>query len=260
MPKKAKRELVVEPFRLERPYQLPLKDYFYGGGKRAVAVWHRRAGKDTTALDLTKILAVQRVGLYWHMLPTLAQARKVIWDGIGKDGQRVMQTWRANDGLVTNENKADMKLDLVNGSIWQLVGSDNYDSLIGSNPLGVVFSEWSVADPRAWEFIRPILAENGGWALFIYTPRGRNHGYRTYQMAKQNPNWFCELLTVDDTSAIPAEAIQDDRDAGMPPEVVEQEYWCSFDAPLQRERTSPGSSLVALHTRESVDNPGGNSA
>ncbi|MBL4849011.1 MAG: spondin domain-containing protein, partial [Planctomycetes bacterium] len=25
--------------------------------------------------------------------------------------------------------------------------------------------------------IRPILAANGGWAIFAYTPRGRNHGY-----------------------------------------------------------------------------------
>lgn len=238
------RTLDVRPFRVERPYQLPLKDYFYGGGTRAVAVWHRRAGKDTTALDLTKILACQRVGLYWHMLPTLAQARKVIWDGIGKDGKRVMQSWRADQGLVVDENKADMKLGLANGSIWQLVGSDNYDSLIGSNPLGVVFSEWSVADPRAWEFIRPILAENGGWALFIYTPRGRNHGYRTYRMAKENPNWFCELLTVDDTHVISHEAIQDDREAGMPPEVVEQEYYCSFDAPLHGAIYGPQMSAA----------------
>ena len=30
-----------------RPYQRPLWDYLMGGGKRACAVWHRRAGKDT---------------------------------------------------------------------------------------------------------------------------------------------------------------------------------------------------------------------
>jgi len=31
-------------------------------------------------------------------------------------------------------------------------------------------------DPRAWDFIRPILAENGGLAVFNFTPRGANHG------------------------------------------------------------------------------------
>ena len=60
--------------------------------------------------------------------------------------------------------------------IWQMAGSDNFDSLVGSNPVGVVFSEWALSHPDAWEYLRPILVENDGWALFIYTPRGRNHG------------------------------------------------------------------------------------
>jgi hypothetical protein len=66
-------------------------------------------------------------------------------------------------------NETDMLIELDNGSIIQIVGSDNYDSLMGSNPVGCVFSEYSLQDPRAWEFIKPILRENGGWALFIYT-------------------------------------------------------------------------------------------
>src|SRR5262245_10054493 len=33
-----------------RPYQRRLWSYLEGGGKRAVAVWHRRAGKDEVCL------------------------------------------------------------------------------------------------------------------------------------------------------------------------------------------------------------------
>ena len=49
-------------------------------------------------------------------------------------------------------------------------GSDNFNSLVGSPPVGVVFSEWALADPTGMGLPRPILAENGGWALFISTP------------------------------------------------------------------------------------------
>ena len=34
------------------------------------------------------------------------------------------------------------------------------------------------------EYLRPILVENEGWALFIYTPRGRNHGHAIDLRAK----------------------------------------------------------------------------
>ena len=219
-----------------RPYQKPLWQFFRGGGNRAVAVWHRRAGKDATAIEITKEMAVGRVGTYWHMLPTLQQARRVVWDGIDRSGNRVLDHfpgWR-NPGtqLVKHLRNDEMKLELQNGSIWQLVGSDNYNSLVGSNPVGVVLSEWSLTDPAAWDFIRPILAENGGWALFIYTPRGRNHGYVTYETARKNDNWFCEVLTVEDTAAIPLEAVDQERKDGMAEEMVQQEFYCSFDAPL----------------------------
>ena len=51
-------------------------------------------------------------------------------------------------------------------------------------------------------------------------------------MARENPNWFAQALTVDDTGAVPMEAIDEDRASGMPEEMIQQEYWCSFDAPL----------------------------
>lgn len=96
----------------------------------------------------------------------------------------------------------------------------------------MVFSEYSLADPAAWDFIRPILAENGGWALFPYTPRGNNHGHTLYEMARNNPDWHCSKLTVDDTKAIPMSIIESERAAGMSEEMVQQEFYCSFEAPL----------------------------
>jgi phage terminase large subunit len=111
---------------------------------------------------------------------------------------------------------------------------------VGANPVGVVFSEWSLADPRAWDFVRPILAENGGWALFIYTPRGRNHGARLLDMARAEPGWFSQVLTVEDTGAVPMDVIDQERrelvrqygedDADK---LIRQEWYCSFDAAIR---------------------------
>lgn len=217
-----------------RYYQVPLWSYLEKGGKRAVAVWHRRAGKDATALNWTVTSAFSRPGLYWHLLPTYNQGRKIVWDGITKDGRKFLDAW-PQDAIVA-KNNTEMKLEVNTGqganSIWQVVGTDNVDRLVGSNPIGCVFSEYSLQDPRAWDYIRPILAENGGWALFIFTSRGRNHGYDILEMAKRNPRWFGEVLTVSDTGVVSPEAIEEEREAGMPEEMVQQEFYCSFDAAL----------------------------
>lgn len=213
-----------------RPYQLPLWKYMEGGGKRAVAVWHRRAGKDLSSINWCAVSALTRPGLYWHLFPTYNQGRKIAWDGMTRDGRKFLEhfpkeMWEA-------VNNTEMRLTLKNGSIYQVVGTDNVDRLVGANPVGVVFSEYSLQDPRAWDYIRPILAENGGWALFIYTARGRNHGYDLLNVAKKNENWFQQVLSVEDTRAIPLSAIDEERASGMPEEMIQQEFYCSFDAPL----------------------------
>ena len=212
-----------------RHYQMPLWRYLERGGKRAVAVWHRRAGKDSCTLNWTAKAALQRVGVYFHMLPELKHARKVVWDAIDAQGRRMIDQVFPPD-IRESATENDMKIRLANGSVWQLVGSDNYDAIVGTNPVGVVFSEWALSDPRAWDFVRPILAENGGWAVFIFTPRGENHAADLYRMAKESPQWFAELLTVDNTQAISRDAVDAEREAGMPQALIEQEFFCSFEA------------------------------
>lgn len=212
-----------------RPHQLPLWTYFENGGKRGVAVWHRRAGKDSTAINITACQMVQRVGTYWHMLPEQKHARKVIWDAIDKHGRRIIDQAFPKE-LRESTNEVEMRIRLKNGSVWQAVGSDNYNSLVGANPVGIVFSEYSVANPAAWDFIRPILAENGGWVMFIYTARGRNHGASLFDMAKGNDKWFAQILTVDDTGILGPEVIAEERASGMSEDMIEQEYYCSFEA------------------------------
>lgn len=223
-----------------RPYQMPLWTALENGTKRAVAVWHRRAGKDSLCVNWTACATHERVGLYWHMAPSAKQVRKIIWNGIDKHGRRIIDQAFPKE-LRARTNDQEMLIEFKNGSIWQCVGSDNYDSLVGANPVGVVFSEYSLANPTAWDFLRPILLENGGWALFIYTPRGRNHGSRLYEMARKSEGWFAELLTVRDTNAIPLELVEADRreiiaETGSVEDadaIIQQEYFGSFDAAIR---------------------------
>ena len=181
-----------------------------------------------------------RKGVYWHLLPEQSQARKVVWNGIDREGRRIIDQFLPPE-VRTRKSEQEMLIE-AGGSLWQLTGSDNYDSLVGSNPVGVVFSEWALADPAAWDYIRPILAENGGWAMFIYTPRGMNHGAVTYENALTSLDWYAERLTVDDTSVITPEAIQAERDAGMSDNKVAQEFYCSFEA--DNEEQFIGRELV----------------
>lgn len=220
-----------------RDYQKPLWRYLNNGGKRAVEVAHRRWGKDDVALNWTAVAAHERVGTYWHMLPEAAQARKAIWEAVNPHTglRRIDEAFPHALRATTREQ--EMFIRFKNGSTWQVVGSDNFNSLVGSPPVGLVLSEYALANPAAWSYLRPILLENGGWALFIYTPRGNNHGRTLLESAQQSPGWFHDVSPVSITGAIPQEALDEElremmRENGPDQgrALFKQEWECSFDA------------------------------
>ena len=211
-----------------RSYQLPIvdaienKDY-----KRVIAILPRRAGKDIVAFNLAIRQCLKKVCVVFYIFPTYAQAKKVIWDSVTNDGKRFLDFIPPT--LVESMNSQEMKIRFRNGSLMQLVGSDNFDSLMGSNPAACIFSEYALQDPRAYALIRPILTANDGWALFISTPRGKNNLYELYEIAKNSPDWFAYKLSVDDTRHIPYSAIEKERAEGvMSEDLIQQEYYCSF--------------------------------
>lgn len=152
-----------------------------------------------------------RVATYWHMLPQADQARKAVWDAVNpKTGKRRIDEAFPHE-LRAQTRDSDMFIRFHSGSTYQVVGSDNFESLIGSPPAGIVFSEWSKAKPQAWALLSPILAENKGWALFIYTPRGRNHGQTLLERAREGNGWFGEVLTAHDTKVLTLEELEQYR-------------------------------------------------
>ena len=214
-----------------RHYQADKIQRLDEGVLRHFYAWHRRAGKDNFGLNVTRDQAKKRVGTYWHLFPLHVQARRAIWNGINNDGVRFIE--QAFDSDVAKYNNQEMMIEFKNGSTWQLAGSDYYDRLVGSNVVGCILSEWALCDPRAWDFIRPILRENGGWAMFLTTFRGRNHAWQMYQRVKNSPEWSCEIRTVEETfrhdgsRVFSDEQINAERADGMSEALIQQEYYCN---------------------------------
>ena len=124
----------------------------------------------------------------------------------------------------------EMKVVLPNGSIWQPVGADNYDSLVGAFPVHITWSEYALMSPLARTFLRPALAMNNGSELIITTPRGYNHAHEVYQDAKAHPQtWHSSLLTASDTGVLSEEILAEERRT-MPDELYRQEYECDWAA------------------------------
>jgi hypothetical protein len=106
------------------------------------------------------------------MAPTYSQAKDLAWSLLKKV---IPAAW------VAKKNESDLRLELYNGSVIELKGSENADSLRGRSLTGVVLDEAAVMKRHVWfEVVRPSLADQQGWALFITTPKGTS-------------SWFYEI-------------------------------------------------------------------
>jgi phage terminase large subunit len=222
-----------------RWYQKPVITHFTGNGsdgrgKAGSWVMHRRGGKDLTAMAILDVLAWRRLGMYWHTFPTFEQGRKAIWEGFTADGDRIIDLMFPPEQVRSRDNQ-QMKVELLNGSIYRVIGTDKIEA-VGAGPVGVIHSEYSIAKPKAADLIAPMLRENGGWELYVYTPRGNNHGRKLHDRmkaaaAREPARYFCELKTLYDTRAYdPDQTIAEERARGRPEALIRQEYLCDWTA------------------------------
>ena len=98
-----------------RPYQIPICDALENKGyDRIIAVLPRRAGKDVVGFNLMIREALRTIGVYFYILPTFAQAKRVIWDSILNNGMRFLDFIPFE--LIQTTNSTEMKILLKNGS------------------------------------------------------------------------------------------------------------------------------------------------
>ena len=246
-----------------RAYQMRAWRYLHSSRprKRCFQYWHRRSGKDEVGLHYTACAMFERKGNYWYCLPKAIQARKAIWEAINPHTQkrRIDEAFPDVAFPFDRRQNQEMMIRSAWGSTWQVVGSDNFDTLVGSPPVGIVFSEWPLCNPAAWAYLRPILAENGGWAVFNGTPRGRNHAYDMMVAAREDPEAFCEVLPATQTGVFTEFELAREKkayiaeyggDYGL--SIFEQEYLCSFEA--ANLGAILGRALVVAENEGRIDN------
>ncbi len=163
-----------------------------------------------------------RVGVYWHIFPTYGEAKDSIW----RDPNMLFNI--IDERLIAKRNETELVIYLKNGSIYQLKGSDQPDSLRGPNPYGVVFDEYDTQKVEAWGVVEPILRANGGFAWFVGTPRGKQKLYDLYNRGQAgHKEWKSWLLKASDSNIIAPDQL-DEAKRSMSETLYAQEFECAF--------------------------------
>ncbi len=213
-------DLGYQPRQWQREVHLGLRDKRWG-----VIVVHRRAGKTVLAvMHLIHRACAAPVGSAQHfayVAPFLKQAKAIAWSYIKAYTSKI-------PGAQINEG--ELHVTLPNGAQIRLYGADNADSLRGIYLDGLVLDEVSQLSKDLWDSIlRPALADRNGWALFMGTPAGINLLSETYFNARQRPDWYSGLFTVNQTSALPDAEVEDLR-RDMTANAFAREFLCDFSA------------------------------
>jgi len=160
----------------------------------------------------------------WYIAPTFQQAKDILW-GLLKDlGKDVIEG--------TIENTATIKL--INGRQIKLKGSDRPDTLVGVGLAYVVLDEYSLMKPDVWERnIFPTLTDVEGGALFIGTPRGKNHFYDLYLQGQSDDerwsDWESWHFNSVDNPLLNKKLIEAAKDK-MSIQTFRQEFEANFNA------------------------------
>ena len=160
-----------------RPHQIGLWRYLQDGGKRAMAVWHRRAGKDEVLLHHTACSMLKRAGNYWTCLPEYNQARKAIWAALIPTPASAALTRRFLWSCAPLPTKARCSSAFTTARPTSVSAATPITVRSVHRAAGLTLSEYALSNPSAWAYFKPMIEENNGWAAFITTPRGRNHAF-----------------------------------------------------------------------------------
>lgn len=183
----------------------------------------RRFGKSRLAAWVLLIKALQSPEKdVFYVAPTFQQAKDVMWGPLKEMGVEVITAAHENTGVLT----------LANGRKIYLKGSDRPDTMRGVGLAYCVIDEYADIKPFVWEqILRPALADVKGGAMFIGTPKGRNHFYDLYQMAEsgEDPEWSAFHFVSADNPFLDPNEIEAARKS-MSSFAFRQEFMASFEA------------------------------
>ena len=190
-------------------------------------VCHRRAGKTVSCIGELVIRALyttKKRAKFAYCGPYRQQAKEVAWEYLKEFTEGIRRG---------NPRESDLRVTLHNGATITLYGADNPDALRGLYFDGIVLDEYGDCRPSLWgEVVLPTLLDRKGWAVFIGTPKGKNHFYQMVQRAQSEDNWYYLKLKASQSGLLDDEALSEAR-AEMTDAQYEQEMECSFEAAVQ---------------------------
>ena len=200
---------------------LPQSEIFVSTSRFVSVVAGRRFGK--TFLSTGKLLeqAIKSPNRnVWYVAPTYSAAKEIAWD---------MLIASIPPEYIAKTNETSLTLRLINGSVIALKGAEKPNNLRGRALDFVVLDEFADMRPEAWyEVIRPSLSDRQGGALFIGTPKGRNHFYDLWAKAKDGAkDWESFQYTTLQGGNVPPEEIEAAR-ADLDERTFQQEYEAAF--------------------------------
>lgn len=179
----------------------------------------RRCGKSRLAAVtlLIEALRCPKGSGVMYVAPTQGQARVIIWGLLLDLGRSIIQSSHVNNSEIT----------LVNGAVIYVRGADRPDTLRGVSLSYAVLDEYADMKPSAWEeVIRASLSDQRGRAMFIGTPKGRNHFYELFH--QEDPEWKSWHFTTADNPLIHPDEIAAAKRT-MSTFAFKSEYMASFD-------------------------------
>ena len=192
-------------------------------------VCHRRAGKTVASVNELLIRALytkKHNARYAYIAPFYRQAKDTAWTYLKEASAPFVSSRK-------EIRESELRVRLVNGSWITLYGSDNPDTLRGIYLDGVVLDEFGDCRPSLWtEVVLPTLADRNGFAVFIGTPKGRNHFYQVVERAKRDPDWFHLDLKASQSQLINQDTLEQIQ-SQMTPERYRQEFENDFSAAVE---------------------------
>lgn len=158
----------------------------------------------------------------WYIAPTYRMAKDIMWEPLKECFPKAY--------LRGKPNESELSLRLRNGSLIQLKGADNPDSLRGPGLDLAVFDEFATIKPAAWDVLRPALSDKMGEADFNGSPAGYNWAYDLWTLGQPggSANWESWQFTTLQGGRVPASEIEEARQQ-LDPRTFRQEYLASFE-------------------------------
>ena len=181
----------------------------------------RRFGKSYLALTWLVNNALTLGGLNYYIAPSYVMGKQIAW--------RLLKELFGDH--IKTKNESELFVEFENGSIVQIKGADNRDSLRGVSLSSVCLDEAAFMAKEVWtEVIRPATSDKQAPVLFISSPSGWNWFKELYDYASlgEDSNWQAWTFTTADGGNVTDEEIESAR-RELPIKAFNQEYLASFE-------------------------------